>query len=65
MNTPTLVPEIKVGEWSFGGSEDNPNAEPALFYDDHEIVWGVTSTDLRKAALDLMKLAGAVAAAGW
>jgi hypothetical protein len=67
MQTQKAVPEIKVGDWTWAGEDGNPNGDPALSYDDYEFVAGhtLTSAALRKAALDLMKLANAVAAAGW
>jgi hypothetical protein len=64
----TAVPEIKVGDWTYGPEDGDPrNSDPALSYDDYEFAAGhtLTSAALRKAALDLMKLANAVAAAGW
>jgi hypothetical protein len=63
----TAVPEIKVGDWTWAGEDGAAYGDPALSFNGVEFAAGytLTSAALRKAALDLMKLAGAVAAAGW
>jgi hypothetical protein len=65
--TKTAVPVIKVGEWTWQGEYGNPRGDPALAYGQVEFAAGegLGSALLRQAALDLMKLANAVAAAGW
>jgi hypothetical protein len=67
MNTQATVPEIKVGDWTFAGEEGRPDLDPALSYDNMEFLVSsrLGSVVLQQAALDLTKLAGAVAAAGW
>jgi hypothetical protein len=59
------VPTIKVGKWTF--APEDGRGEPALSYDGFEFRAGdgLDAKELRQAALDLMKLAAAVAAAGY
>jgi hypothetical protein len=62
----TTIPEIRVGPWTFGPAEDGSD-DPSLSFEDMEFRVGrsLNSAELRKAALDLMKLAAAVQAAGF
>jgi len=59
-NQQTTIPEITVGDWTFKGD----GGQPALF-NHGVVVFNPNSAYLRQAALDLMKLAEAVAAAGY
>lgn len=56
------VPEITEGKWAVKESQDG---DPELFYRGHDVVPCVTSAELTKASLDLMKLAKALSAAGF
>jgi hypothetical protein len=62
--TTSTFPEITVGPWTWG--EEEGGGDPALRYRGTEIRAGahLTAAELRLAALDLMKLAAAVAAHG-
>jgi hypothetical protein len=62
MTQQASVPEIKVGDWAVKASDDG---DPELFYRGFNVAAGVTSGELRKASLDLVKLAGQLAAAGY
>jgi hypothetical protein len=61
------VPVIEVGDWKFAGEDGNAWDYPELSHHGIGFVAGasVDAAYLRKAALDLMKLANAEAAAGW
>jgi hypothetical protein len=61
----TSLPTVSVGDWTWG-PEEGVGDEPALSHGGVEFWAGtsVTAAGLRQAALDLMKLAAAVAAQG-
>jgi len=61
MSRPNPVPTIQVGDWEVRPSDDG---DPELFYRDFDVAPGVSSAELRKAALDLMKLARQLGAVG-
>jgi hypothetical protein len=62
------IPKIQVGDWTWAGEDGTTVGDPALSHHGIEFAAGTgycNSAALRKAALDLMKLAAAVQAAGF
>jgi hypothetical protein len=59
------IPTITAGNWTF--AQEDGGVDPALSYNGVEFRAGHTldSKELRLAALDLMKLAAAVASSGF
>jgi hypothetical protein len=62
------IPTIQQGEWAYGPGDDDPDMCVALSYNGVEFLAhdgdGITPEFVRKAALELMKLANAMSAAG-
>jgi hypothetical protein len=63
----STIPTIQQGDWTYG-PEDSQGPAPALAYNGIEFwasdIGQITPDAVRKIALDLMKLANAMSAAG-